>query len=239
MRILACDDDTAFLDRLEQMTARWSNDTGTHVEVETFDNGDDLLAAHAARRADAVLLDMIMPLLDGMGCARELRRADATVRIVFLTSSPEFALESYEVKAYDYLLKPVAYERVGQLLDELARTHHAPESELVVKTADGFQALRCADIEFAEARNKRVRLHLRDGRDLEGLESFRTIEDRLAGNATFFKCHRSYQVNLRNIDHFGNTEITTRSGAAIPLARSCKHEFQDAYFAARFDTSGR
>ena len=239
MRILACDDDTAFLDALEQMVGRWSRDTGTPVELETCDNGDDLLAAHAARRADVVILDMIMPLLDGMGCARELRRADASARIVFLTSSPEFALESYEVKAYDYLLKPVAYERVAQLLDELASTHQAPENELVLKTSAGYQALRCADIEFAEARNKRVRLHLRDGRDLEGLEPFRALEDRLIGNASFFKCHRSYAVNLHNIDHFGNTEITTRSGAAIPLARSCKHEFQDAYFAARFDAPER
>lgn len=239
MRILACDDDTTFLDTLEQMVGRWSASTGIPVELETCDNGDDLLAAHAARRADVVILDMIMPLLDGMGTARELRRTDTAARIVFLTSSPEFALESYEVKAYDYLLKPVAYDRLAQLLDELASTRRTPESELVIKTPEGFQALRCADIEFAEARNKRVRLHLRDGRDLEGLEPFRAIEDRLAGNTAFFKCHRSYQVNLRNVDHFNNTEIVTRSGTVLPLARSCKREFQDAYFAARFDTPRR
>lgn len=81
--------------------------------------------------------------------------------------------------------------------------------------------------------------HLRDGRDIEALEPFRSIEDRLAQNATFFKCHRSYQVNLRNIDHFNRTEIVMRSGACIPLARSCKQGFQDAYFAARFEGGRR
>ena len=78
-------------------------------------------------------------------------------------------------------------------------------------------------------------LCFRDGRDIEALEPFRSIEDRLAQNATFFKCHRSYQVNLRNIDHFNRTEIVMRSGACLPLARSCKQGFQDAYFAVRFE----
>lgn len=96
-----------------------------------------------------------------------------------------------------------------------------------------------SDIEYAEARNKHVVFHLRDGRDIEALEPFRSIEDQLAQNATFFKCHRSYQVNLRNIDHFNRTDIVMRSGACIPLARSCKQGFQDAYFAARFEGGRR
>ncbi|MFR2627703.1 MAG: LytTR family DNA-binding domain-containing protein [Collinsella sp.] len=71
-------------------------------------------------------------------------------------------------------------------------------------------------------------------RDIEALESFRSVEDRWT-KRTFFKCHRSYQVNLRNIDHFDRTDIVMRSGACIPLSRSCKQGFQDAYFAVRFE----
>lgn len=158
---------------------------------------------------------------------------------MFLTSSPEFALESCEVRAFDYLLKPVAYERLAQLLDELSSMRPAATDELVTKTSFGYHALRLSDIEYAEARNKHVVFHLRDGRDIEALEPFRNIEDQPAKNASFFKCHRSYQVNLRNIDHFDRTDIVLRSGACIPLARSCKQGFQDAYFAARFEGGRR
>ena len=73
---------------------------------------------------------MIMPLVNGMDTARELRQADTAVRLVFLTSSPEFALESYEVRAFDYLLKPVTYERLAQLLDELSSMRPAATDEL-------------------------------------------------------------------------------------------------------------
>lgn len=239
LKIIACDDDVAFLDRLHRMIDRWSSETGTAVDVALVTRGEDLLARHAASRADIILLDMIMPLVNGMDTARELRQADTAVRLVFLTSSPEFALESYEVRAFDYLLKPVAYERLAQLLDELSSMRPPATDELVIKTSFGYHALRLSDIEYAEARNKHVVFHLRDGRDIEALESFRSVEDRLAQNATFFKCHRSYQVNLRNIDHFDRTDIVMRSGACIPLSRSCKQGFQDAYFAVRFEGGRR
>ena len=107
LKIIACDDDVAFLDRLHRMIDRWSTETGTAVDVALVTRGEDLLARHAASRADIILLDMIMPLVNGMDTARELRQADTAVRLVFLTSSPEFSLESYEVRAFDYLLKPV------------------------------------------------------------------------------------------------------------------------------------
>ena len=186
LKIIACDDDVAFLDNLHRMISRWSAETGTAVDAALVTRGEDLLARHAASRADIIMLDMIMPLVNGMDTARELRQYDTAVRLVF-----------------------------------------------------GYHALRLSDIEYAEARNKHVVFHLRDGRDIEALEPFRSIEDRLAQNATFFKCHRSYQVNLRNIDHFNRTEIVMRSGACIPLARSCKQGFQDAYFAVRFEGGRR
>ena len=184
LKIIACDDDVTFLDRLHRMIDRWSTETGTAVDVALVTRGEDLLARHAASRADIILLDMIMPLVNGMDTARELRQADTAVRLVFLTSSPEFALESYEVRAFDYLLKPVTYERLAQLLDELSSMRPAATDELVIKTSFGYHALRLSDIEYAEARNKHVVFHLRDGRDIEALESFRSVEDRLEHRST-------------------------------------------------------
>ena len=179
LKIIACDDDVAFLDNLHRMINRWSAETGTAVDVALVTRGEDLLARHAASRADIIMLDMIMPLVNGMDTARELRQSDTAVHLVFLTSSPEFALESYEVRAFDYLLKPVTYERLAQLLDELSSLRPAATDELVIKTSFGYHALRLSDIEYAEARNKHVIFHLRDGRDIEALGRVHTARAQL------------------------------------------------------------
>ena len=185
---------------------------------------------------DILFLAIHMQQISGLEFAKVVPK---NVKIVFTTAFKEYAIEAYKVNAFDYLLKPVTYERLAQLLDELSSIRPAATDELVIKTSFGYHALRLSDIEYAEARNKHVVFHLRDGRDIEALESLRSVEDRLAQNTAFFKCHRSYQVNLRNIDHYNRTDIVMRSGACIPLSRSCKQGFQDAYFAVRFEGGRR
>ena len=68
---------------------------------------------------DVLLLDIIMPGLNGIGAAREIRENDRSIPIIFLTSSPEFAVESYRVRAFDYLLKPVNGEELFRSLDNI------------------------------------------------------------------------------------------------------------------------
>lgn len=72
-----------------------------------YSNGDDLLTALRTIPVDLIFLDIIMPLLNGIDTAREIRSMGLTVPVIFLTSSREFALDSYDVKAFHYLLKPV------------------------------------------------------------------------------------------------------------------------------------
>ena len=133
VKIAICDDETEFLDILSESLSSWCRAHQLTLQLYRFTNGDELISAHRAYGMDLILLDMIMPLLSGMDTARELRQADTAVRLVFLTSSPEFALESYEVRAFDYLLKPVTYERLAQLLDELSSMRPAATDELLTK----------------------------------------------------------------------------------------------------------
>ena len=78
-----------------------------------------------------------MPLLSGMETARELRLTDSAVKIIFLTSSPEFALESYDVKAEGYLLKPVSYEKIKKTLDDCCKELIKEAENIVIRTDFG------------------------------------------------------------------------------------------------------
>ena len=166
-----------------------------------------------------------MPLLNGMDAARELRQRDKSVKIIFLTSSPEFALESYEVKAQGYVLKPIAYDKLKELLDECAQSFAEEPKNMVIKTVTGYQKLYFHEIEYAEAQNKRVFFHLRSGNIIESAEPFHSFEE------------RSYLVYLQNVDHFTAAEITTKSGRNIPVSRGYAKAFKEAYFAQMFQDS--
>ena len=234
IRIAVCDDSPEFLQQAVNMVERWSEESGVPAEIYRFDNGDALLAKNAVTHMDIIFLDIIMPLQSGIDTAKELRQSDKAVKIIFLTSSPEFALDSYEVKAQDYLLKPVTYEKVKETLTECSHTFEEEPKNIVLKTAFGYQKLYFHDMEYAEAQNKRVVFYLRTGKTVESAESLHSLEDRLCRNDGFFKCHRSYLVYLPNVDHFSMTEIITKSGRSIPIARGYGKAFKEAYFAFVF-----
>ena len=160
LRIAICDDSPAFLQHAEQLVRRWSEQSRIPIHIAAFENGDELIAGNASARMDIIFLDILMPMLNGMDTARELRQTDRAVKIIFLTSSPEFALESYDVRAQGYLLKPVTYEKLKEILDECASTFEAEPKHLVLKTSFGYQKLYFHNIEYIEAQNKRVVFYL-------------------------------------------------------------------------------
>ena len=222
LKIGICDDSKIFLICAEKLIRKWSDERRIPVKIYTFNNGDKLVAANTEERLDIIFLDIIMPLLNG---------------IIFLTSSPEFALESYEVKAQGYVLKPIAYDKLKELLDECAQSFAEEPKNMVIKTVTGYQKLYFHEIEYAEAQNKRVFFHLRSGNIIESAEPFHSFEERFSSQDGFFKCHRSYLVYLQNVDHFTAAEITTKSGRNIPVSRGYAKAFKEAYFAQMFQDS--
>lgn len=137
------------------MIRQWAAESGITAELFPFDNGDALLSKITGTHMDIVFLDILMPLQNGIDIGRELRQHDNVVQIIYLTSSPEFALESYETKAQGYLLKPVSYEKLKETLDECSHTCTIHQKNMVLKTVQGYQRVYFHDIEFAEAQNKK------------------------------------------------------------------------------------
>jgi DNA-binding LytR/AlgR family response regulator len=237
LRIAVCDDDQNFLQQAKQLLDSWVCPSGTHL-TEVFSDGDALISAHGKSPFDIILLDVVMPLLSGMEAAREIRQTDKTVKLVFLTSSPEFAVESYTVKADNYLLKPINKERFFACLDELKADLEAASKSITVKSPAAVHRIKLLEIEHLESQGKHVFFSLSGSRSLYGMEPLYTYEKALTLKDGFFKCHRSYLVNIHKIRTFTPKEITMNSGIRIPISRSCQKEFETAYFTTLFGKAG-
>ena len=137
--IVICDDDSACLEQTCQLVNDWEAAISTPISVKTMESGDKLLEYCTKNSPDVILLDIMMPLLNGMDAARELREHNLISKIIFLTTSPEFAIESYDVDASGYLLKPVDREKLYKLLDKCLSAVSKPADSIAVHTAFGYQ----------------------------------------------------------------------------------------------------
>ena len=232
--IVICDDDGACLEQTNQLVTDWCATISVPVTVKTIDNGDQLLAYCSRCNPDVILLDIMMPFLNGMDAAKEIREHNSTSKIIFLTSSPEFAIESYDVNATGYLLKPVDRDKLYKLLNKCLLAASVPADSITLHTAFGYQNIYLHNIECLEAQNKKVIITLFDGKRIETVSTLSYYENLLTVEKGFFKCHRSYIVYLPAVDHFSGTEVVTKTGMKLSIARGLSKTFQDTYFSYMF-----
>lgn len=233
LRIAICDDMPEFLEQTRALAACWPR-RPDDMSIATFTDGDALVEAHSANPFDIIFLDVVMPLVGGIDTAAEIRRQDSSVKIVFLTFSKEFAYESYAVKADNYLLKPIDGDTLHACLSECYDSILKDEKYITLRCTTGVHRVKLHSIEYIEAQGKLVLFNLTDGTVIEAVEPFYIYESKLFLNDGFFKCHRSYLVNLYKISTYTQNEVTMRSGCRIPISRSLHKQFKEAYFALLF-----
>lgn len=230
MRIAVCDDDEQELAHFSELMTKYQASRGISFNCCYFHTGTDLLWNMKGGEYDLVLLDALMPGVNGIETAKELRELDKNVKIVFVSVSAEFALESYSVGAYYYLLKPVDIDSLFSLLDKAAdELAIQKEQGFVLKRRDGIVSIAFARLEYVEVVNKTVSFHLADGVIYEVSAALSDFEGLLLSRPEFMKTHRSYIVNLSYVRSVDARFAVTKNGHNIPVSRMQRSQVQDAY----------
>ena len=122
IKIAFCDDDMEVLHQMNELLDRYRVERNEDITYAAFQSPFELLTEiEKGIRPDILFLDVVMPGQNGMDVAKEIRQYDTNMKIIFLTSSPEFAVESYSVGAYFYQLKPIWEESFFRLMDAVLR----------------------------------------------------------------------------------------------------------------------
>ncbi|MEG0456793.1 MAG: LytTR family DNA-binding domain-containing protein [Oscillospiraceae bacterium] len=234
LKIIICDDEQSSLENTKKFIQTWAIKKNIMTKLFSFNNGQALLEKLKIINPDIIFLDIMMPNLNGINTAKEVRDKNKNVKIIFITASPEFALDSYSVKANGYCLKPIDQKRISEILEDFEQEYNENFKFIMVKTDYCYKKINYNQIEYIEAQNKKVGFFLDSGEKFEAIEPFRVFEEILLKEFCFFKCHRSYIVYIPNVDHFNSFEIKTKSGVTIPISRSHAKAFQEAYFSIMF-----
>ncbi|HEX7711664.1 MAG TPA: LytTR family DNA-binding domain-containing protein [Sphingomonadaceae bacterium] len=226
LRTLIVDDEPLAVERMQVICAKLPE----LAVVGTASDGGAALRLAEALRPDLLLLDMTMPELDGLAVARALGRSEHPPAVIFVTAHDNFAVEAFDLEAVDYVLKPVAPERLGRAIARAVARHGEPRAkegewlgELWVPHRSELIRIEAAQVERIDAERDYVRLHV-GGSNYLLLQTIAGLEARLDPER-FIRIHRSCIVRrdrIRGLRHegLGVWSVELADGEALRIGRT-------------------
>jgi DNA-binding LytR/AlgR family response regulator len=227
-KVALCEDEKILSKTQEKICRDILEKFNIEYHITVFNNSEDFLALFLKEEThyDLVLLDIIMDGINGVELAREIRKYDTDVTIIFVTSSREYALDGYDVNAFHYLIKPLDSDVLERLITKDYQNKFQ-KSVLVFKSgAQSFRIL-IKDIISLETVGRRVGITLLDeivyfpGKLSELLETLPKKD--------FVRCHQAYAINLRNTREIAKETAVSVTGKTTPISRAFKSAVQKAF----------
>ena len=161
----------------------------------------------------------------GLEIAKKIRDINPSVILIFLTSFPEYALSGYKVKAFDYLVKPLSYLQLENVLDQAISELKSNEKHfLIIKDSGNIFKIKFPEIIYIETYNRNILFHLTSGSEITGHESLKAYEDKL--DERFYRCHTGYIVNMAYVTSIQKDCAILNSNVTVPVSRYKKKKFQ-------------
>ena len=211
-----CDDSPADRLAVETMLSAWAQVRAVDVQIDCFPSAEQFLFHYADfPQYDLLLLDVEMSAMDGVTMAKEVRKTNETVEIVFITGYTDYIAEGYDVGALHYLVKPLHREKFFAVLDK-ALSRRAKNARCLTLDCGGtLVRVSLPEIRYLDVQHNYVTVHA--SKDYTVKRTLKDIAAELDGR--FFQVGRSLIVNLHCIRRVTKQEIVLADGTALPLPR--------------------
>ena len=234
-QIVMCDDCQDELDTLKEFVKNFFTERGlAHNVVEYTSPAVLLRDLKNGVFFDLFFLDIMMPGIDGISIGRQIRRLDAESPIIYLTNSPDYALQSYEVRAMNYILKPYREEKLIPILQNAIRSvNRNRSSQISIRVPDGTVNLLLTDLICIHYNARRLEYICSDGSVILGVTLRGSFEDETAPLTEQFpvllKCSASVIVNMRYIRKLTAGRVTMRDGREYSIPRRMNAQVNRRY----------
>lgn len=229
-----CDDNPEELQQIAGVLDSFNKTHRTSVRYRLFTDAEAMLQAALTEHFSHYILDVMMPRMDGITAAQELRSIDPDAKLIFLTATTEFAYQSYRVKAHDYLLKPVQDKQLLPVLEQLQAMEDSAGDCICVERGRSLMRIPMARLSHLEVNQKKLYFHMTDSQICQIAGTMAEFEPQLLARKEFIKIHRSYIVNLNHISMLSPEGCIMFSGKNLPISRLLYHQVRRAYMAHLF-----
>ncbi len=220
-----CDDESFMRQDIVNRLARFMKERHLSCQICQFESCRSLLVCKTA--FDMLFLDIQMEEPDGIEAARQWRKQGRGGLLIFITVLKECVFDAFEVQAFDYFVKPMDETRfqstMARALDTLKRK---PSEKLLIQRENACEVVPFSEVVYCEVLGRKIYLHQQDGQVIEYYERMDNLEKNVDGR--FFRCHRSYLVNLDYVRHCREGVVGLADGHVIPVSRLRKRELMQA-----------
>lgn len=222
MKIAIVEDTQLHVDTIIEYIKRYEREENTSFNVFCFSDGLKFLDAYKSG-FDIVFMDINMPHIDGMETSKRLREMDKYACLIFITEHSSYAISGYEVDAFDFIVKPVAYVNFKDKFKKaIERVRRNDRGSLCIKNKDMVRMIKVTDILCVESVKHKLVYHLLND-DVETWGTLDEAERKLPADC-FAKCAKSFIVNLAWVEAVKGDEIILPN-MTVPISRQRKKEF--------------
>lgn len=216
LKIAVCDDVPA--DKLRLVSLIKSEQP--YCEVNSYESAETLLwDFENGIRFDIFFLDIFMNGINGVEAAKRIRTADPDAILVFVSSSNDFYRESYDLYAFNYLLKPMSQDKLAEVLRRAVELLKRDIEQVIhISFNNSLHTVRCSQLLYLSSDHHIVNFHLKSG---EILKSYGKLDDFVTqlSAALFVRCHQSYIVNLKHVNGMTAGEFVFGE-IRVPISKS-------------------
>lgn len=206
LRVAVAEDNEVYRNQMEEYLNRYSREHQVALECTFFPNGLELVQNYRPDY-EILLLDIMMPDLDGMTAAEQIRQVDDKVVLLFITQMTQYAIQGYSVGALDYLLKPLNYQTFDLKFSRAVdRVRSRAGGVITLLLPGGIKRLKTSDIYYVEIQNHMLHYHTREGEYV--LRGTMSAAERELEPYSFAKCSHWYLVNLAHVTEVNKDTVT-------------------------------
>ena len=232
LTIAVCDDEEQVLDELSEMIETIGRRHKIPVEVELFSEGKSLFQYMKVNQTkfDLIFLDIEMDDLNGIDTAKEIRKWNDSVYIIYVTNYKSYAYEAYETYPYQFVLKPIKLEIIEKHLLKIYNRITSDDFYYEYKYNKSYYKVFMKEIIYFESDRRKIHIHLADGNVYTYYDKLNLVEDRLKKTkADFWRIHQSLLVNSRYIRRKSYDRIELSDGEIFYISEDRRKDINKQY----------
>ncbi|MBW9156940.1 LytR/AlgR family response regulator transcription factor [Clostridium tagluense] len=225
LKIAVCDDEVYQRIPLIHMIKEALQLKNIQYLLYQYESGEELLQSKL--EIDLYFLDIRMNKLNGIETAKKIRETNEKAIIIFITALKKYVFEAFDVRAFHYILKPVVEEKLREVLYSTLAYFDDTDKFILAKTISQSTKILIKDILYIESQLRKIKIHTTYD-VTEYYYKLSDIEEELK-DSNFFRCHKSYIVNLKYVRNYDSVFITLKTGEKIYVSKYKFPDFSKAF----------